>query len=958
MQKLLYVGLLFVPLLASAQKITLTPAMLISENAFADPGGEETKLIDEQGAGVDPKNGQGNSPVTAWFPGWDSTRYPASVIIDLRAEYNLTHVYLYDSNGSGDFVVEAGPPFAWSQLFRYDMGAFNQWIARTVSVRTRYLRLTATVPGGSIPREVILYGTIVAGQTPQPDPAPTPHLRPTVDQLIGTNAFIDDPLGLMEAAGGIREYHNWAWDEGDSLPGYPGYPGNQNAWNPAWGGGGAWDFDAYYRNLTRLGLHVSPCIQGSVTWVLGAGANLEHKPIPQNSGGLLLRDAQQPASYVEHADHLFQYAARFGLTSTPSALLKLRADQPLRSGLGVLRFFENWNEPDKTWHGRQGRFNPFEYAAMSSADLDGHQGTLGTTVGVRAADPQARLAMAGLTSFDLPYLRALKFWSDHKRGGDFPFSALNFHHYSTDGGGQGGTSTKGVSPETDNLRQRLQAVRDYRDRHLPGRELWVSEFGYDRASGSDFRAPPIGAQSASETQARWIVRSWLALAAAGVDRGFQFMLRDVSAVGAADYNGRFNTCGLVGPKNDWTPRPAWFYQVTLRQRLRGLRYLDDLAISTPNILAYRFANDAGQPRAIVVWRSTETDTTSANVSVPLPANTTRVTRVEFTPGDIHGTLSELIPASGAVTLTVTEKPTILLLNGRNTAARPLDRLLRPTAAQVTNETASGDAALLFDEPSLIGDPDMGKPAATKPVRAWSPGQGASYPVSAYIDLGVCRRVKKIYLHDFNSTGDFILSRGGPGAWTEFSRDGLNSFAAWRAHVPPGPARHLRFTMATAGANVAEVALYAESTSGYVDWSERRFPLVDPAATGAAAPSADPDGDGVSNLLEYALGGDPNAAEGDLLPSARTENGRLVIDYVRDLWLTDVSYQVEWSHDLLAWTTTGVEDQIVLATADIERRHAGIVIPASGKAFARLRVSLLGAPDSSSSTGPITSQPPL
>jgi hypothetical protein len=86
-----------------------------------------------------------------------------------------------------------------------------------------------------------------------------PSSQPKMDEFIGTNAFIDDPLDKMLVAGFIREYHPWNWDEGgiwmnEGNEEYIGYPNNQNAWSPSYAGGcyvdGVWgtgwfDYDAY-----------------------------------------------------------------------------------------------------------------------------------------------------------------------------------------------------------------------------------------------------------------------------------------------------------------------------------------------------------------------------------------------------------------------------------------------------------------------------------------------------------------------------------------------------------------------------------------------------------------------------------------------------------------------------------------------------------------------------------------
>jgi arginine exporter protein ArgO len=128
--------------------------------------------------------------------------------------------------------------------------------------------------------------------------------------------------------------------------------------------------------------------------------------------------------------------------------------------------------PDKWWFTRGGYFTPDEFATMCSADYDGHNGALGVTKGMKVADPQVKMVMGGLASLNLEYVRCMKLWSDFNRQNGFPSDVLNFHHYSENG-------THGISPEADNLKLKLKTIVEYRNTFLPGKEIWLSEFGYD-----------------------------------------------------------------------------------------------------------------------------------------------------------------------------------------------------------------------------------------------------------------------------------------------------------------------------------------------------------------------------------------------------------------------------------------------------------------------------------------------
>jgi hypothetical protein len=65
---------------------------------------------------------------------------------------------------------------------------------------------------------------------------------------------------------------------------------------------------------------------------------------------------------------------------------------------------------------------------------------------------------------------------------------------------------------------------------------------------------------------------------------------------------------------------------------------------------------------------------------------------------------------------------------------------------------------------------------------------------------------------------------------------------------------------------------------------------------------DPDGDGILNLLEYALGSDPNAASAGATLSAAVSGGHFQVSFNRNASATDLTYEIESSPDLMTWST--------------------------------------------------------
>jgi hypothetical protein len=120
---------------------------------------------------------------------------------------------------------------------------------------------------------------------------------------------------------------------------------------------------------------------------------------------------------------------------------------------------------------------------------------------------------------------------------------------------------------------------------------------------------------------------------------------------------------------------------------------------------------------------------------------------------------------------------------------------------------------------------------------------------------------------------------------------------------------------------------------------RQFWFNSSLNSGDAADLADPDGDGVPNVVEFALGSDPTSSQASLWAVDR-DGADLVLVYTlaaesRDL----VEVVAEWSDDLaLSWSTEGVRDDLVSTSNGIELREARVAATGSRK-FLRLRVTL-------------------
>lgn len=122
---------------------------------------------------------------------------------------------------------------------------------------------------------------------------------------------------------------------------------------------------------------------------------------------------------------------------------------------------------------------------------------------------------------------------------------------------------------------------------------------------------------------------------------------------------------------------------------------------------------------------------------------------------------------------------------------------------------------------------------------------------------------------------------------------------------------------TTGTNVVQVfakgVAYATSGNGSTSFSDS-IKVISVAATNFAAwqaaqswnglsssESADPEGDGAVNLLEYGLGSSPTLADAGARPVVVRDGSLISLVYSKDIRKTDITYRAQFSNDLLNWS---------------------------------------------------------
>ena len=100
--------------------------------------------------------------------------------------------------------------------------------------------------------------------------------------------------------------------------------------------------------------------------------------------------------------------------------------------------------------------------------------------------------------------------------------------------------------------------------------------------------------------------------------------------------------------------------------------------------------------------------------------------------------------------------------------------------------------------------------------------------------------------------------------------------------------------------------------------------------------ADPDGDRLPNLVEYALGGDPRSPQDDEIVVVEPAGGSLTLIYRRDLAHTGVQLRAQVSSDLRNWTD--LADELVGSANGIETRRA--ILGGGARRYLRLAASIV------------------
>lgn len=269
--------------------------------------------------------------------------------------------------------------------------------------------------------------------------------------------------------------------------------------------------------------------------------------------------------------------------------------------------------------------------------------------GLREGDPQLRIATSNVTVG--PSGR----WDKSIDGiGAYPelFDVLTLHIYPELAQEPTWQRSYPENPKLLRYLNDIEALCRWRDVHAPGKEVWITEFGYD---SSTKKADPHGEMPqwigvTDEQQAQWLVRSILVFAAMPVERAYIYFFND------RDVPSLHKSAGLT---RHFRPKPSFHALAHLQHVLGDFRFARTVVDEPGRLKVQAFAHGSDPGKIVwAVWSPTGEGEHFRQTLTQLPGKLIRAERMPFAPGEAREEVKS--KSDGSLEVEVSETPLYLV----------------------------------------------------------------------------------------------------------------------------------------------------------------------------------------------------------------------------------------------------------------------------------------------------------
>ncbi|RMG28877.1 MAG: hypothetical protein D6730_04840, partial [Bacteroidetes bacterium] len=271
-----------------------------------------------------------------------------------------------------------------------------------------------------------------------------------------------------------------------------------------------------------------------------------------------------------------------------------------------------------------------------------------------------KVVWPGMVKFDRDQLARTKRWIDEFNNGELPADEFQVHIYWNRTYAQHESYKQAIDfsggathPESwGGLRQYAENMVNHIHGLFGNIPIIVGEIGYDR-DGSPQQARPIGNTPSERVQADWLVRSYLALFAAGIDQCIQYMIDHVWAGGGGWL---FGSSGLIDGNNSIALIP-WYFTAGTLEVLQNATFVQVVPSGRNDVEIYEMRD--GNKTIYVVWSPTAENNVVQNYQLPVTG--TSATLMELQTNQPTTAKTGISINNGTVSVTVTETPKFIVV---------------------------------------------------------------------------------------------------------------------------------------------------------------------------------------------------------------------------------------------------------------------------------------------------------